>query len=332
MERARDRSLGLGEKGRLALVAVAMAFVGGAVALVAWREHRGEGGSPWSVRRVVPLAGGDLLLVERRGLDESTMDSARLRRLAPDGEVRASVVDDRRGALTVHALVDDVLWAESPGRGLHVRSAATLEPIASLRDALASHRALSRGHEAIGVLRDRLVLRAGDRSAHALALDGALDELPNDDLPLEPLLPADPSERDRARLSVRGSMSTSGPAELGEAERIIDARTGHPLHLGADAALVRRREPGERGGDVLARVRGGRVEWQLGAAQLVLDGRASCRVAGVMQDAGELALIVEAESWRAPYEGRPYPVYDARLVRIDARSGEVLRARSLTSR
>jgi hypothetical protein len=283
----------------------------------------------WGIESAFALADGNLLLVERAGLDNSTYDSGRLRIVSRSGqELRRS--QEVEMAMKPHAVVDGGVWVDTHEGGLELWTLSELTPRAGAKAALAGAPALANRRQIHGAHEGKLVLTGGDDRHYTIDSGYVVEQQPKGfhrTLPEGvPLALVESVALDRTDL-VR--------------PRPLLAPAGGPLTVGDGKALVvvSSAQDGSARTTTLSRVdTGGLVRWSVTAEQLATPhelGDAAYSFPLVDVADGVVFVIAQATSLRSSSsdEGssRTWAEHEVRLVDLDPEDGRVLSSRSIVA-
>ncbi len=277
--RAAERKLRQSTRTWLAAIAIALIAIPAFVFLSTAGDDETEWGVRWVERH-----GNQLVVVRRKGYDDSGDDQGRVDLLSLRGALRRSVLVEE-GALRVVARTQTVLWA--------IGSAGL---VAFELPTLVRHRVGSavRGHPRLGMsppvivgtIDNRLVLRAPDGAIFDVAMDGVIARI------IEDIEMTDVFGRGREDLREPLLEGDAGiPLEaLGVESPLVVGEGGLPV-VHQDVTLVASR----RGrAHVLHGVRGASALWSRDAADLleIEDSRAEARVVWARATAEAFEAVV----------------------------------------
>lgn len=225
--------MGTGKPGRIwgALAAVLAALA--AIFFIARGITSNE--EHYQVRRVVPLPSGELMLVERMGMENNTSDRARLVRVDRSGTVM-QIGEDVRGALRFLALTGDRAWFQSYDEGLHQRTVTDLEIVDGTKAALDAHSMLAKGFDVQGTSGDALVLKGRDGKHYTLDPSHRIEQHGRD-FDFARLPPRESQNPDFGRVAegvvarVGGQPVALGRVDLLKPKTVLDQTSGEPLTL-----------------------------------------------------------------------------------------------------
>jgi len=313
----------------LPFIVLGALVVAGVIALVMFG---GRSDADYSLRRVVPLDSGELLLVERNGFENNTLDRARLRVVGRDGTVARSS-DDIKGAYRVYDRTGDRIWGSTYADGLHMRRITDLTVVPGTKEAIAGHDMLAPGDPVLGTRGDAVVVKGADQRYYTIDIN---NNIKRHDKDLEfSRLPK--TDEDTARIvggpaaDVGGSYVDLTKLDLVDPKFLVDA-SAQPLRGPNDAGLLvdsvdRRGKGGSAMVSLLTKQ--GELSWTVAARDLMnvqFDGKPGYRVVWTEMHDGALWLALEVNLWTYDSEYGGYGQYEVHLVTLDPATGEVVQA------
>ena len=295
----------------------------------------------YQVRRVVPLPSGELMLVQRMGMENNTGDRARLVRVDRAGSVK-QIGEDVRGALRFLALTGDRAWFESYDEGLHQRTVTDLQIVSGTKAALDAHSMLAKGFDVLGTANGRLVLKGRDGKHYTLSSSHSIEQHGRD-FDFDRLPPREFQNPDFGRVA-EGSVARVGDqavtlsqVDLLKPKAVLDQTSGEPLTFDdPPSALAYSIDfEGNGGSAILSRVHAGsKIGWSVVARDAVgpiqWEGEPGFPIRWVEQtDDATLTMLVEITSWYRSHEGDQWGVFEPHLIELDAKDGSVRSARAL---
>ena len=314
------------------MVAVAL-VLSGAAAMFAILTG-GNSDENYTIRGVMPLADGTLLLVERAGMANNTYDRGRLRVIGRDGkELRRS--ETVKSALVVHGVAGDHVWATSHDGGLQAWRLSDLAPTAGATAAIAAHPMLSRKRSVVGVTDSAVVVRGADDKLYTITSSYQIAKH-SKELPYRSIAARSTSVD---LFPIAGDMPRpfSRPLGLRDTELVKPAvllRLDGGTSDEQVAALVHSVDfAGAGSSAIVSRVEPPRIVWSVSARELVgahdLGKNAGYRIAFAELRESSLWLIAEANVWHDPApdtsssRNRGYGEYAVRLAQIDPATGAI---------
>lgn len=324
------------------LIAAAVVVAGVAVAVLGFGVG-GPSARNYSIRGVMALGDGTLLVIERAGMLDSSYDRGRLRVIDRDGrEVRRG--DAVEAAIVGHGVVDGHVWVTTSGGGLEAWRLGDLRPVPGAKAALAAHPMVGRTATVQGLTGDAVVVRAADDALYTITPSYEITKQPKD-LDYR-AVPARSRSVDQyaafgggAHVRFAGGVSEAGDTvthvDLGQADLVRPSAVleegGRPLHHDGAALAHSLDFQGLGNSAIVSRVDApARLRWSRPLRDLFEPGEAHRDAAYrlVFADIHDGALWVVAEGgWMPPSAGdrnrRKRGEYAARIASIDLETGEV---------
>jgi len=311
----------------LPFIVLGALIVVGVIALVVFGGRSDE---DYSLRRVVPLASGELLLVERSGFDNNTLDHARLRVVGRDGTV-VRTSDGIKGAYRVYARTGDRVWGSTHADGLHMRGVADLAVVPGTKEAIAGHDMLAPGDHVLGTHDGAIVVKGADQRYYTIDNDNKI-ERHGKDMEFDPLPKTD---EDTARIvgghaaDIGGHFVDLSKLDLVDPKFLVDA-SAEPMHAPDDAGVfvysVDRRGKGSSA-MVSLLDKQGKLRWTVAARDLMnvqFDGKPGYRVVWAQMHDDRLWLALEVNLWMYDSEYGGYGQYEVHLAVLDPATGDTV--------
>jgi hypothetical protein len=278
----------------------------------------------WGIEAAYALADGNVLLIERAGLNNSSYDDARLRIVARSGhELRRSETIDQ--AVRPYGVVDGGIWIDTVDGGLELWTLSELAPRPGAKAAFASVPVLVQRREFKGTSGGVLALIGNDGRHYTVDSGYAIER---QDKGFEPHLPSG------APVALVAAVALDR-TELVQ-PRVVSASSGDAILLpNAKSLLVT--STGLDGTEAtLSRVdEGGLVRWSVTARQLVgateLDEPFFGFVLIELADRTVFAIAqgTSIQTTRSEDSARTWGEHQIRLADIDVEDGRVLGTRPI---
>lgn len=323
-------------RAKLAVMVGGVAIV--AAALIVFAVMRGgPSDDQFSIRGVLPLTDGSLLLVERAGMSNDTYDRGRLRVVSREGrELRRSKTV--KSALVGHGVAADHVWVTSHDDGLEAWRVSDLAPVPGGAAAIEGHPMLSRKRNVVGLTGDAVVVRAADHRHYTITGTYAIAKQPEDFA--YRAIAARSGSVDMFPLTVetgtghlRAGTSLPRDLDLVHPRAVLELDPGAVLATGKDFE-------GVGNSAIVGRVENGAMAWSIAARDLIgphdlgRDAIYTYKLAELRD--GLLWLVAEAAVWHQPRSDsssrtRGHGEYAQQIASIDPKTGAIRSSHRITN-